>query len=136
MKIDISNKAFWVSIRVTENRNQLAFMKWSNMRMDTRVKYDWYFKYRAALLQVKYPRARVEITWGSEEATGRTKEQLLKAKIKGKKATLTKYNNILNEYVKKRNSLFPIDDDPSYQNAIAKIKRLKCELESLEYQTI
>lgn len=134
MEINVSNKSFWFSIRVVLNREKLEFMKWDNMRMDTRLKYDWYFKYRAALLQIKYPRAKVETAWGSEEPTGRTKEQLLKAKIRGKKATITKFNNLLNEYVKKRNSLFPLDDDPSYQNALRKIQRLESELESMESQ--
>lgn len=129
----IEPKSFWFIIRVRNPKNldQVEFVKWSNMTMEIRMKYDWYFKYRAALLQVKYPKHNVITNWGSEPASGKAKEHILNDRIKGKKATLTKYKNILQNAEKNWNSLWPIADDLYYQKALAKILRLESELDEL-----
>ena len=106
----------------------IEFLSWSGLRFDLRMKHDWYFKYRAALLQVKHPRAIVECTWGSEPATGKTLEQILEQKRRAKRAKVTKYINLLQKARLNWSSLFPIEEDAQYQRAVAKIERIKAEL--------
>jgi hypothetical protein len=99
--------------------------------LELRLKYDWYFKYRAALLQVKYPKYIVECIWGNEPAQGRTLQQIRESKIRAKKAKTSELNNKIIIAKKNWARLFPIEDDILYQKAIAKIGRLESELKSL-----
>ncbi len=123
----------WVVIEVRDRHggDTLEFYKWDNLRFDLRLKYDWYFKYRAALAQVKNPKLYVEFRWGSEPAQGKTLEQLLQNKLRAKKGQVTKFQNILSKAVKEWNSLFPIEDDPIYQKCLQKLNRLKNEYECI-----
>lgn len=112
--------------------NLIEFLKWDNLKWELRCKYDWYFKYRAALAQVKYPKYEVAISWGNEPATGRTLQEIKVAKIRSKKAKVTEFQNKLAKYKGNWDSLFPIDQDVSYINALAKIELLKQEVQCLE----
>lgn len=114
------------------NRTAIVVLKWTNLRFELRVKYDWYFKYRAALLQVKYPKYIVDVSWGNEPAQGRSLEQIHAARIKSKKAKITEYTNKLNKITSTWNELFPIEEEENYKKAVAKIERLKCELREME----
>lgn len=106
----------------------IEFLSWNGLVYQLRLKYDWYFKYRAALLQVKYPKYVVDCHWGSEPAQGKTLEQIVEAKIRAKKAKITGYKNKLNKAKTQWASLFPIEDDPDFQRAVEKIRRLEFEL--------
>ncbi|HPV55484.1 MAG TPA: hypothetical protein PKW61_00030 [Tenuifilaceae bacterium] len=127
------NKEYFVlhyfTIKVLDkSRNSVEFLKWANLRFELRVKYDWYFKYRAALLQIKYPKHTVQTHWGSEPALGKFLENLKRNKIIAKKRKITEFENKLKLAEKNWNSLFPIHEDIFYQKATAKIERLKKEL--------
>ena len=129
MGVNVATVVHYYNIRVlNEKRETVEFLQWSNMRWDIRLKYDWYFKYRAALLQVKYPKYEVKIFWGREEACDRTKKQLLENQIKAKKAKITSYKNKLEQAEKHWTSMFPISEDEMYKKAQSKIKRLEFEL--------
>ncbi len=120
---------FWVTIKVYDTSHDLVdFLQWANLRYETRLKWDWYFKYRAALLQVKYPRAEVRIMSGSQPAQGKTRQQLVAQKIKAKKAKVTEYRRKMQLAVMNWNSLFPIEENASYLKALAKIERLEAEI--------
>lgn len=126
-------------------REKVETLSWSGLVWDLRLKYDWYFKYRAALLQVKYPRFKVETSWGNVPAEGKTLERIRQNKIKSKKATITKYKNRLNSYKQEFEDyksgytlLFPIESELLYQKFVAsidlaesKIKRLENELHQM-----
>ena len=114
------------------NGDIVEFLKWENLRFEMATKWKWYFEYRAALLQVKYPKFRVETSWGHESATGKHLEISLANKKRSKKAKITEYQNKLEKYKKQWNSIFPIEDDIAYQNAVKKIERLKAELNNFD----
>ena len=128
----VSDVVHWFNIKViNHNREIVEFLSWSNLKWELRLKYDWYFKYRAALLQVKYPKFEVQTYWGNEPATGKTLESIRQDKIRAKKSKITQYKNKLKKAELNWSSLFPIEDDIDYKKAVEKINRLEFELRSL-----
>lgn len=131
-------KLFWVCIKLYHAKGRAygitEYIVYENMTFQVRSKWNWYFKYRAALLQVKNPRCLVEISEGRKNPNAKTIVDFLRDKIIGKKRTITKFKNRLIEYEKTWDSLFPIEDDDSYDLAKAKIRRLENELVELEKQ--
>lgn len=128
----VSDVVHWFTIKVINHRREIVeFLSWSGLKWELRLKYDWYFKYRAALLQVKYPKFEVQTYWGKEMATGKTLEEIRQAKIRAKKSKITEYKNKLKKAELNWSSLFPIEDDIDYKKAVEKINRLECELRSL-----
>ena len=144
------NRVFFYNIKVmaTKPGDVIQFLSWSGLRWELRIKYDWFFKYRAALLQVEYPKYIVETTWGSEPAQGKTLEELITTKVRSKRATITKSRNKLAAFVQEfetyksgYSKLFPIEGEADYKRYIAsielaeaKIKRLEAELKELTEQ--
>lgn len=128
----VSDVVHWFNIKVINQRREIVeFLSWSGLKWELRLKYDWYFKYRAAMLQVKYPKFEVQTYWGNEPATGKTLEDIRKGKIRAKKSKITEYKNKLKKAELNWSSLFPIEDDIDYQRAVEKIKRLEFELRSI-----
>ena len=127
----VSDVVQWSNIKVINKREIVEFQSWSGLKWKLRLKYDWYFKYRAALLQVKYPKFEVQTYWGNEPATGKTLEEIRNAKIRAKKSKITEYKNKLEKAKTTWSSLFPIEDDIDYQRAVEKINRLEFELRSI-----
>lgn len=122
----------WYNIKVINRKREIVeFLSWTGLKWQLRLKYDWYFKYRSALLQVKYPRFEVQTYWGHEPATGKTLEEIRQSKIKAKKAKITEYKNKIEKARKNWQNIFPIEDDTYFQKAIEKIKRLEFEVKSL-----
>lgn len=112
--------------------NLVEYLKWDRMRFETRCKWAWYFRYREALLQCKYPKFHVTMRWGNEPAQGKTKEQINRSLAIAKKRKISEYTNKINLAKKNWNYLFPIEEDINYIKAIAKIQKLKNELKELE----
>lgn len=137
MNYDVTDVVHWYTIKVIDNhRNVIECLCWSKLPWEVRTKWAWYFKYRAALLQVKYPRFNVESYWGHEPAQGKGLEQIVKNKIKAKKAKVTEYKNKLELAKKTWNFLFPIEQDESYIKAVQKINKLEFELRALESEFV
>lgn len=124
----------WVLIKVYDRRggNLLQLMRWDDMRFETRNKWDWYFRYRAALAQVQHPRAYVEFAWGHGEPTAHTKVQMELNRISAKRRKITEYRNKLTKAEANWNSLFPIQEDQLYQRAVHKITCLERDLKQME----
>ncbi|MDB9500046.1 hypothetical protein [Nodularia spumigena] len=116
----------WVMIRVFSGAyttsNLLMYLKWEHLPFHTRCRFDWYFKYRHALLQVRYPKQLVELTFGIEK---KTPEQILSDKKKyaaiALKSKITKLKNsidqidlIIHNAEINWSELFPITDYPEY----------------------
>jgi hypothetical protein len=122
----------WFNIKVIDQkRHTVEFISWSGLKWGLRLKYDWYFKYRAALLQVKYPKMEVQITWGNENATGKTLEEIRQDKIRAKKSKITQYKNKLEKAKANWKSIYPIEDFIEYKRAVNKIKSLEFELRTI-----
>lgn len=133
---NISDRVHYFNIKVINgNREIVEYLSWSGLRFDLRMKYDWYFKYRAALVQVKYPKFQVDVFWGSEPAQGKTLWQIRQGRIRAKKAKVTEIKNKLQRAKDNWSSLFPIEDDPTYQRAIEKLRVVEKELTELNQVT-
>lgn len=130
---------FYCNIKARASRQSsesVEFLSWTDTNLERFGGWRWYFKYRAALLQVKYPRYYVELNVGSVESSGRTKEEIIKARIRAKKGKITEYSNKLYRAEVTHTELFPIKDDLLYQKAASKIERLKIELVELQNELI
>lgn len=128
-------RLFWVVIKVKTKRGNgdlVEYLKWGGLRFDLRNKYDWYFKYRAALLQVKYPKYYVEFIFGDDPPTPDHVKHTLANKIKAKKGKITEIDRKLELARANWQELFPITQHPIYAKAEEKVQRLKMELSELE----
>jgi len=140
------DRVFWVMVQVIDEENRLIKdgMSWKDLSWDIRRKWDWYFKYRAALLQVKYPRMRVEMTWGSGLPTRMDQAiRIHKNKLAGKKASITKTENLLREnreYMQKckkeHSGIFPIEEDPQWKEALCVLDNLEIKLDRLKTEFV
>ena len=117
-----------IKVRKSLGKPVIESMKWENMSFIMVCKWEWYFRYRSALLQIKYPKYDVQLIKGSVEPVGKTKleleEQLKKKRKITCKRMVTKFTNIINEYEKEQKQLL----FPNYSNKnYLKIKRKKAE---------
>jgi hypothetical protein len=81
----VGEKLYWVIISARNtNSGQSKLLRWVDLPWEVRSKWDWYFRYRAALVQVQHPRWHIDFSWGSEDATGvqlaRHRQNVLRAK--------------------------------------------------------
>lgn len=132
----ITSYYFVIRVQTKMGGDLVEFLKWSDLRFELRMKYDWYFKYRAALLQVKYPKYEVNTFWGQEKPSERTFGQIMDARIRSKKSKICEYKNKLEKAKASWSYIFPIEDDPLFQKAVDKIARLEKELTELESSKI
>ncbi len=129
---NIADRMHYFNIKaIADNREMVEFLSWSDLRWELRLKYDWYFKYRAALLQVKYPKFDVQVFWGNEPAKGKTLVQIQQGKIRAKKSKITEIKSKLEKARLNWSSLFPFEDDIHYQRVVNKLQRLEEELRKL-----
>jgi len=124
----------WVTIIVSTKMggDRIEVLRWDKLPWDVRCKWSWYFKYRAALLQVKYPKAEVDHSWGNESATGNLLANIKSNQIRAKKGKITEIKNKLELARENWSELFPIEDYEPYQKAMAKLFRLNTELKEME----
>ncbi|WP_286914833.1 hypothetical protein [Flavobacterium sp. UBA4197] len=129
-----ANNLFWYKIIVKDEKHQWCSnlcLSWNNLPWAIRQKYDWYFKYRAALLQVQYPKFKIEQSWGSKAPDTKTAMAFLKDKIAGKKRMVTKLNNAIEDYVNslEQTELFGVNGaDKRLENTRDKLKKYEFEL--------
>lgn len=134
---DISDRLHWVVIKVKTrfgSGDLVEFLKWDGLRFELRMKYDWYFKYRAALCQVKYPKYDIELSWGNEPASPKHMNDVIKGKITAKKRVITQIENSLKIAESTWIEMFPIDEHPLYMKSKGKLARLRLELASMEQE--
>ena len=98
-------------------------------------KYRQYFRYRAALFQVKHPSQYVEVrTFSHEPKSADAELQFTKNKLRAAKAKLTEWSNKVGRYRLAWCSLYPIEDDAAYQKAMSKIEKQKARIIELQNQ--
>jgi hypothetical protein len=136
----VQNKKFGCQILLHRSKGKDCLPEkmyfWKGYKFETFTKWRWYFRYRAALIQVKYPTRYVELREFDyqyiPEAAELKKRQL--DLIIGNKGKLTKTQNNLAAYVKNWDSLFPISDDETFIYTTAKIAEMKEKIRKLESQ--
>ncbi len=117
--------------------NEIARLSWKGMTFDQFTKWQWYFEYRACLLQVQNPRAHVRLTRRREAPDTRTALNIAQNRLTACRSTLTKH---LNKVDKAREQwriddpmgLTSIEDFPNWNKVVAKTIRLKNELMEAE----
>jgi|GEM_PF-900218 len=128
----------WVFYRIIvakekTTRKNIFWKRW-NLPYSMVVKWDWYFKYRAALIQVQNPRAEVIVYMGKELKMPVDLEKNKRNKVRACKAKITEMKNKLQRAYDKaaETELFGIDDHPHVVNW--KSRLVKKEAELLKYQ--
>lgn len=140
---EIIPKATWVVIKLYAGQYSssdiIKVLRWDNMRPELFLKWQWYFKYRAALLQVQHPKQLVTYNSGVIEPTGKTAEQMHNQLISRKKANITKNKNILCSAENKAEeakkfwwSMLPIEEDKDFKELIDFINKKKKYIRELE----
>lgn len=123
------------SIRVEhapEEIRKKEFLLYTGMTVEQSARWRWYFRYRQALIQVKYPRYEVSLNTFQQPLQNRSLKNQLNNAIRGKKAKLTEAKNKLRKAVDTWDEIFPIEQDPIYPRVTSKIERLELELIELE----
>lgn len=98
------------------------------------MKYDWYFRYLAAMQQVKTPKFFVQIE--KIEYIVENKEEVklkhLKNNLKSAMGNLTKNINAMERIKRNWSELFPYYEDIYYQKAVNKIEKYKSKVIEIE----
>ena len=139
MKVeDININLYYFKIDVIHNGVTIECLHWLGLPYYLRVKYDWYFNYRAALLRVKYPRYRHAIVMGSYQKEIKDLIKIKEIQLKKAITIVTTYEKNLELYRQSYSALFPIEDDPNYKKALQvldnkreNVNKIKRELNQL-----
>ena len=132
-----SPKVFTTVLKVHTKRangESIAFHKWEGYTLQQLVKWSWYFKYRAALYQVKYPRAYIQVTSFKVNAVGRDLTRALYNRWVAKKRKITEWTNKIKRAEDNYSQLFPIEEQKGYITAVAKLARLKEEFKEMNIE--
>lgn len=115
----VTPKLFTIKI-ITGSQRALAETVYykTDLPMSLRIKYDWYFKYREALVRIQNPKFYTDLIIVAYDAPIETIEQIelkrAKDKLKAAKAKVTKISNRMELFKSEYNSSFPIQEDPIY----------------------
>lgn len=113
--------------------DELARLAWGNMTLKQMLKWRWYFEYRACLIQVRYPRAWVRLSFVKEKPDTRTALNIAQNRLTACRSTLTKHLNRIDKAREQWRQddpmgLTKIEDTPNWKKVVAKTVRLKHEL--------
>ena len=129
----VGEQVYWVLVSICNTKTgERKKLHWADLPWAVRSKWGWYFKYRAALAQVQYPRWDVQFSWGSCEATGAQLARHRRNVVRAKKAKITEYENKMRRWKAEWTQLFPIEEQPFWAKAAAKIERTRLELAEAE----
>ena len=94
----------------------------------------WYWRYREALLRVKFPRHYIQLDHGTYDYVPSSEEKIKKLtnQVRAKKGKVTEYTTKLQLIKNSWNEIFPIEDDIRYKNTVAAIDKKKFELAEME----
>ncbi|MDV3880743.1 hypothetical protein BAS06_09350 [Elizabethkingia miricola] len=136
--VTTANYIYWVKIKIHSGSyptDPVIELFYWEFPWHVRTKWNWYFKYRAALAQVKYPKSLVVFKWGNKEPDTRTKLDFLKSQVTAKKRMITKLSNEISKHEEwlHLNNIFGISgDDGRLEKAEIKLDKYQCELKELE----
>lgn len=117
-----------IVVAIRQGRDPIHCLIWRDLPVRLRIKYDWYFKYRTALFVVRYPKYYVQMFSGHDPAVGK---QLHFHKLNSAKREVTKWQNILNRIVENHTGMFPVEDDPIWKKAYAKLHEKQVLLKNI-----
>jgi hypothetical protein len=145
MKENDCNRVFWIHIVAMPKYNceqhEKIFLDWKDLPWHVVKKWNWYFRYRAALLQVEHPRWEIDFKQGNEVAKSDSEinRRFLDNKIRSKKSTITiktkfleNIENDFNDLKDNWTEIFPIEQHEKYQATVDKINSLRFNLEAMK----
>lgn len=123
------------------NSGAKEILYWDNMPFDVRVKWNWYFEYRHALLKVQNPKSKVDSVWGKKERTNATPEEIEKEKNIRRRTTIkrkiTQFQNAIKKYEQEQKlKLIPDFENPKYIRTVEKLKEYQAELDNISKEII
>lgn len=107
---------------------------WTGYRFDNFMRWKWYFRYRAALLQVQNPKCYIEMKeyQYDVELDKKEAERHHRAKLTAARRKLTEAINKVERGKKEWNKLFSFEEYPDYQRASEIIEGYKARIVRLE----
>lgn len=113
-----------------------VIMVWENLPFATYGKFKWYFRYRAALIQIQHPKRLVEIIPTITRVSKMEGERItIRNKIISAKAQITKIENAIAKHTESHQ---PTIFEPTFQDTIAykkaadKLDQVRLKLKHLE----
>lgn len=99
----------------------------NEMTLPFLMKWKWYFKYREAILRVKYPKAYIELRTGPYDYILPKNElqKKLKNNLSAAKRKLTEFKNKITYERENWNELFPIEEHPKWADIEKKLNYYK-----------
>lgn len=138
----LGTQSYWysISVRPKAGAKWIEYYYWENYSMDLFKRWKWFFRYRAALLQVKYPKYIISENWGGKSATGLTKlqleEKLKKNELTTAKRMVTKITNAIEKFeIEESKKLIPNWENPKYLNTKEKLAEYKLQLKNLKQKS-
>ena len=109
----------------------IAEREWIGYTLDQVTKWKWYFRYIAALIQIRNPRNGVEMVIWKRELKDPTEVRIkhTKNKLRSAKAKVTEMNNKMNNHMNS-GDLFPTTHT-LFDKAVAKIKEKRLAVKKL-----
>ena len=142
--IDQTRARFWVKIQGypsgLHNSQPQLLHRWDGLPYQVRLRWDWFFRYKAARFQVEHPHWCIELSHGRIDHIMTDEEAAAKAladKLQAAKARVTRIEHKLEAFRvrhKESNSLFPIDQDAVYLAFLEKLWIARDKLRALEDQ--
>lgn len=145
--MNVGEVVHWVCIKAYTKQGasgvEIDHLHWYAMSFEVRTKWNWYFNYRAALMQVHHPKAYIDYRWGHEEPkTEHDTVLLLKRQITSKKRKITEiknkleyaqqyYNGYMVQWKKQQENLLIKDEPPIPVIETKEFLFLKCKYERL-----
>lgn len=134
---DLENKRFSVKICAGPNAggNPCIYLS-KDFPFQLFMKWQWLFRYRAALYQVQNPKHYVDVTTTKYDFIPPVEMQIknLTNKITSRKGIITQWQNKVQKWESEWNELFPITDQEFHKKANAKIETAIKEYQQLVQQ--
>lgn len=126
-----------VSYHNWEGCHRILEREWTGLRFELMMKYQWYFRYVSAQLQLQYPKRifgfEVYRLQSTEEVRAVEKKRLVD-KIRSAKAKITQAENELNKLRAGWFEIFPIEEHPKWQATQKKLAEKSTQLSMMQRQ--
>jgi hypothetical protein len=130
-------RRYYVKIIMGESQgNSKTIYHNQDLPFDTFLKFNWYFKYREALLRVQHPKYYIRLAAGDYEFILPAVEHIkrLKNLIAAKKRKTTEINRRISVTRKQWRELFPLEEYDNYKKAVTKLEHLAKIIQMLEQE--